>query len=445
MRESLRGRLLLWHLVALATVIILFSASVATLVWRARLAEIDASLVTEATLLASAVKPAEGGAFDLRLAPELRSRGPASYYAIWTRDGRLIDRSDTNRPEGSPPQPGTLMHDGLRELVIELPAGALVLVGRDLSEIRRDVWSLLVTLLGVGAVMLVLSVISGWFLVGRALEPIDRINRTAQRMIEGDLAARIPVERVHTELGQVGRALNDAFDQLRASVARQRRFTADASHELRTPLATLSTEAQWALGRERSAEAYRESIVVCLRAAARMQAIVERLLTLARADDPTAADAPTANVDLDDLLRQILSEVKPLADGRRLSVRYSGQPAVIRGRVDELRDAVTNVIVNAIRYNVEGGTIDVTVARDETATSIVVRDTGIGIAPDDLPSIFDPFFRADSSRSHDAGGAGLGLTVTKAVVERHGGAVTCTSEPSRGTTVVVTWPTGRYA
>jgi heavy metal sensor kinase len=439
MRESLRGRLLLWHLVALATVITLFSASVALLVWRERIAEIDASLAAEAGLLAAAVKPAEGGTFDLTLAPELRARGAASYYAIWSPDGAQIDRSDATRPAAAPPAPGTWMHDGLRELVIREPSGVLVLVGRDLSEVSGDVWSLTVMLLGVGGAMLVLSVVSGWLLVGRALAPIDRINRTAQQMIDGDLAARIPVEQVHSELGQVGRALNDAFDRLRGSISRQRRFTADASHELRTPLATLSTEAQWALGRERSADAYRESIEVCLRAATRMQTIVERLLALARVDDPTPTMS-TTDVDLDELLRQVLAEVKPLAEGRRLTMSHEGVPAIIRGRPDELRDALTNVVVNAIRYNVDGGSITTVCRRDNTGTTVSVADTGIGISSNDLPFIFDPFFRADSSRSHDAGGAGLGLAVTRTVIERHGGAITCTSEPSRGTTVTMHWP-----
>jgi heavy metal sensor kinase len=300
-------------------------------------------------------------------------------------------------------------------------------------------------LLAVGAVVLVLSVATGWLLVGRALAPIERINRTAQRMIEGDLAARIPVDQVHSELGQVGRALNDAFDRLRSSIARQRRFTADASHELRTPLATLSTEAQWALNRQRSVEAYRESIEVCLRAATRMQTIVERLLALARADDQ-AGIGPAADVDLDELVRQVVGEIQPLADDRRLSIDIDSRRTVIRGRREELRDAITNIIVNAIRYNVEGGSIAIRLGQDDHAVSLSVSDTGIGIAAKDLPFVFDPFYRADSSRSHDAGGAGLGLAVTRTVVERHGGSISCTSEPARGTTMVLTWPSaGRAA
>ena len=106
MRESLRGRLLLWHLIALATVISLFSASVAFLVWRAGLVEIDRSLEVEARLLADAVNPAGGGTFDLVLGPELRTRAPSSYYAIWSRDGTLIDRAASGHVPPAPPPVG---------------------------------------------------------------------------------------------------------------------------------------------------------------------------------------------------------------------------------------------------------------------------------------------------------------------------------------------------
>jgi two-component system, OmpR family, sensor kinase len=439
MRESLRGRLLLWHLVALATVVSLFSASVAFLVWRSRLAEIDEALVIEARLLAAAVSPAGGGTFDLVLGPTLRTRAPDAYYVIWSREGTLIDASQPSRVPASPPPAGHATRNGTRELVVDMPPGVLVLTGHDLSDLGRTTWSLTVTLLGVGAGILVLSVGSGWLLIGRALAPIDRINATARQMIDGDLAARIPVDQVHTELGQVGRALNDAFDGLRSSIARQRRFTADASHELRTPLATLSTEVQWALGRERSSDQYRESLEVCLRAAGRMQGIVERLLTRARAD-VTSAATPTSDVDLNSMIGQVLTDVKPLAETRHLSITYRGAPFHIRGRTDELRDAITNVVVNAIRYNIEGGRISLALEKQGDRVALTVADTGVGIRPEDLPFIFDPFFRADSSRSHDAGGAGLGLAVTRTVMERHGGSITCTSQLSVGTTMVMVWP-----
>jgi signal transduction histidine kinase len=115
------------------------------------------------------------------------------------------------------------------------------------------------------------------------------------------------------------------------------------------------------------------------------------------------------------------------------------------GDPDRLLDAITNVVVNAIRYNVEGGRVSVVLRRRDTDAELTVTDTGVGISADDLPRIFDPFFRADPARSRDAGGAGLGLAVTRAVVERHGGRVACRSEPDRGTTISIRLPTQAVA
>jgi signal transduction histidine kinase len=257
-------------------------------------------------------------------------------------------------------------------------------------------------------------------------------------MIEGDLAARIPVDRVETELGQMARALNDAFDRLQASIDRQRRFTADASHELRTPLATLSTELQWAQAHERSPEEYRETLEVCARASGRMLSIVERLLALVRAEAGVVDRA--VPVLLDALVEQVAGDLEPLASSRRVTLSTETAPVATTGDPDRLRDAVTNVVANAIRYNVDGGRVAVALRPVEDEVELTVTDTGVGIGPDDLPRIFDPFFRADPARSRDAGGAGLGLAVSRAIVERHGGRISCRSEPGRGTTMTIRLP-----
>jgi two-component system OmpR family sensor kinase len=436
MRESLRTRLLIWHSAIVAVLVLLFATAVAYLTWRARLAEIDRGLAADAIELASAIVPAEGGTFDLTVTPGLLARGPTFYYAIWTADGRSIDRSDADRQVPVPDAAGLRTRNGQREMVAISPEGVQVLVGRDLADVGREVWALVVTLVGVGGAVLVISVAAGRILVGRALAPLTRINETARRMSAGDLAARIPIDSVETELGQVARALNDAFDRLRESIERQRRFTADASHELRTPLATLSAEVQWALARERPPADYHESLEVCRRAATRMQTTVERLLRLARATSG-APVPPTAEVRLDELTAEVVRDVTPLAESQHVTIDAVLDAVVIRGRADDLREAITNVVTNAVRYNVEGGRVQVRVTREGDRAVLTVSDTGVGISADDLPMIFDPFFRADAARTSDAGGAGLGLTVTRAIVEQHAGEITCTSQPGRGTTMVI--------
>ena len=287
--------------------------------------------------------------------------------------------------------------------------------------------------------MLALSLIAGWLFAGRALSPITRISGTARRMMQGDLSARIPVERVETELGQVAGALNGAFDRLQASLDRQRRLSADVSHELRTPLATVSAEVQWALGRERSIDAYRESLAVCRRAAGRMQAIVERLLTLARVETLTNRDV-SVPVRLDEIVRRAVGDLAPQAGARSVTVNVETIPVGVTGDPDRLLEALTNVVANAIAYNGLEGHVTVTMREHEGWAAVSIADTGIGISPSDLELVFDPFFRADHARSRDAGGAGLGLTLTRSIVERHRGQIVCTSEHGKGSVFTIRLP-----
>jgi signal transduction histidine kinase len=444
MVESLRGRLLLLYAATLAIVIFAFGASVAFLTWRARLVDVDAALRTRADAIAAGLVPAESGTFDLEL-PASPPGVPARvrlYHVVWDARGRLVDRSDPDAPaDAPPPVPGARTRAGVREVAVLAASGATVLVGRDLADLRRELWSLIGTIGGTGTAALVLSVAAGWWLIGGALAPIGRISRTAQAMTDGDFSARIPIDRVETELGQVARALNDAFDRLHASLERQRQFTADASHELRTPLTTLSTELQWALARERQPAEYQQSLEAGTRAIARMASIVERLLALARAGGAPAEDERP--VPLDDVVGQVTGDLASLASRRGVGIeveRHGTRPAIITANADRLREAVTNVVANAIQYNVEGGRVTIRLTTTGDATELAVADTGVGISAEDVPRVFDPFFRADPARSRDAGGAGLGLAVTRAIVMRSGGTIACVSQPGAGTTITMRWP-----
>jgi two-component system OmpR family sensor kinase len=440
MRESLRARLLLWHVATGAAIIFAFGASVCFLTWHTRLAAIDASLDSRAAQLEAAVRPADDGQIDLILGPDLRQQDASGvYHFIWARDGVLIDRSATDVPAPDPVADGIRFNDGHRERYATATSGVRLLVGMDLAGLRNDIWSLAIALLITGSAILIVSVASGWWFMGRALAPLDRINRTARRMTEGDLAARIPAESVDTEVGQIVDALNSAFDRLHGAVERQRRFTADASHELRTPLATLSAEVQWALARDRTAGEFRGSLEVCARAAGRMQSVIERLLFLARGE---AVAVRTAAVRLDEVAREAVEHVRALAFAGGLSVTVNTEPVTIHTDAERLLEAITHVLTNAVRYNVPNGQVDVTVGHEDGRAILRVRDTGIGISADDLPHVFEAFFRGDPARSRDTGGAGLGLAVARTVVEQHGGTIACSSTPGAGTTLVMRWPLG---
>ncbi len=440
MLDSLRSRLLAWYSAIVAVVLIGSLAAVSFVAWRSRLEAVDGTLAARVATLAASLHAVGGGTFDLEL-PAARTASPDEaglYHVLWTASGQLIDQSDPDRAVPRPTMAGTRTRDGSRELTHITPEGAVIVAGRSLADIRADVWSLAAMIAALTGVALSLSLLGGWWLVTRALAPVDRIGRTAREMVDGDLSARIPVAEVDSEFDQLARALNDAFDQMHAALARQQRFTADASHELRTPLTTLSTELQWAAVRPRETAEYQHSLEVSLRAVDRMQSVVRRLLTLAR-EDAGAPPARRASVSLGPLAHRIADDLGPLARSRGVTIEVSEgtEPVVVLADEDPLADAVTNLVVNAVQYNVNGGRVAITIGRLGGDATLSVADTGPGIAEADLPHVFDAFYRADPSRARDPGGAGLGLTVTRAIVRGLGGDVVCERTTGNGTTMTI--------
>ncbi len=451
MADSLRGRLLLWYAGILVAVIVMVGAAVCLVTWRSRLAGVDAELTSRAGAIASSVERGGDGAFDVELPADAMAYFQDArfrpYYAVWSAEGQLIDRSDPDYVAPGPPPPGARTNGEAREVVIA-QRGLTVLVGRDISDVRAEVWGLAGTIAMVALGGVAASLAGAWWLAGRALAPVQRINETARRMADGDLSARIAIERTDTELGQVASALNLAFDRLRESIERQRQFTADASHELRTPVTTMMAELEWAMLRDRPAADYLESLEICHRAGARMQSLVEGLLTLARADSGELA-VRRVSVRLDALVDEAIELVRPLARQRGVTLGASLEPLTMTGDPDCLRQLVSNLLFNAVAYNREHGAVTVELereratgasGRDDTDVVLRVRDTGIGIDPDDLPRVFDRFYRGERAREAEPAGAGLGLALVRWIVTAHDGTIECTSEPDRFTAFVVRFP-----
>ena len=316
MRESLRVRLVLWYALVLTLVIVLFGGAVVYQSWRAMMAGVDAELDAYAREVIKALKPVEGGRFDLELPPEaatyfFRREGGHPYYIIRGPKGELVDQSDPELHVGRPVN----AVEERREKSFQAAGGATVVVGRDIADLRRARWALFLNVALAGIATLAVAIFGGWFVAGRALAPIKRISQTAQAMSQGDLNARIAVEHTETELGQVASTLNEAFDRLRLAVEQERRFIADASHELRTPISVLRAETEWALDRDRTVQQYRDALTVGRRAALRMQDIVERLLALVRADVARDMQEP-APVAMRTLIDDVVTWLAPMAQTR---------------------------------------------------------------------------------------------------------------------------------
>jgi two-component system, OmpR family, sensor kinase len=481
--QSLRWRLQLWHGAMLLLVLAAFGSTAFYLARDTRLRRIDQELQRHLSELMGVLRPPPPGRpgppfgprgrrgdglvapesqpepdrpwmfprpFPVRLPPDLLARfagrGPAAfYYVIWSPHGVMLQRS-TNAPaavpmpEGAgPPIEFVRTRGELREWAHADRHGLRLIVGRsigpDLAELRRLAWLLALAGLGV----LALGLAGGWWLATRAIRPIADISRTARMIAGGNLTERVGIAQTDSELGQLAQVLNTTFDRLQAAFARQAQFTTDASHELRTPVTVILSQAQTALARERGAGEYREAVEACQRAAQRMRQLIESLLVLARVD---SGDSPVQRVPcaLDQVTKEAVSLVKPLAAEHHITLVTNLASATCAGDAEQLGRVVLNLVGNAIHYNRPGGSVQVSLTTEDRTAVLRVTDTGHGIADEDLPHIFDRFYRADKSRARPQGRTGLGLAIVKAIVDAHGGRVQVDSRPNQGSTFSVWLP-----
>ena len=388
------------------------------------------------------------------------------YFVIWRRDGTELARStnapasagkeltpakdDRTQPDSEnaamgppefrhgPPRPEPPQMNGLfRESVLMMPPGERILVGRSIAPQLADLRRTALMLSAVGAGILLLGLAGGWWLASRAIRPIEDISSTAVKIAAGDLSHRIDIGETESELGQLAGVLNSTFARLDAAFTQQQQFTSDAAHELRTPVSVVLTQTQAALNRERSAAEYRETIESCQRAAQRMRRLIESLLELARLD---AGQQPMkrARFDLAQTARDCVALISPLADERHVKIVCELPPLDCIGDSERLGQVITNLLTNAITYNNENSEVRLNGERKNDCVILIVSDTGIGISAEDLPRVFDRFYRADTSRS--SGNAGLGLAICKAIVEAHGGTIEVSSELKKGTVFTVRLP-----
>ena len=319
------------------------------------------------------------------------------------------------------------------------PRGDTVLAGRDIASEQAAMKRLAVQLSAGSFAMLACGWFIGWLIIGRALRPIGAISKTAAEISGGDLSKRIPESGGANELGQLTGVLNSTFARLDESFQQQARFTSDAAHELRTPVTVLLTHAQSTLNRERSPQEYREAFDVVVRTAQRMRRLIESLLELARLD---AKQEPLRreNIDLAMIAAESVELLRPLADEKKVTLKTGLPETLCNADPDQIAQVITNLIANAIHYNREGGHVSVKLSREEKSVTLTIADTGVGISADDLPHIFERFYRADKARSRSEGHTGLGLAIVKSIVDAHGGNIAAQSEPGQGSQFRVELP-----
>jgi heavy metal sensor kinase len=313
-------------------------------------------------------------------------------------------------------------------------------VGMYMGRLHGRFASLRKYLIVVLVALAMLATFGGWFLASRSLKPIDTLIADLSHVESSTLDERLKVGTGGTEIDRLRTAVNRMLGRLEDAFERLHSFTADVAHELRTPIATLQCRLEVALSKARTVEDSQQALDDVLQQTTELTSLVENLLFLARMDGEVALPN-VQSIDLSTLLEDLAEPFTMLAEEKHIDIRFDSDGQVrTRGDAVLLRRLFGNLIDNALRYTPEGGQVTVHCEPEAATCVVTVEDTGIGIEPDALAHIFERFYRADESRTRSAGGAGLGLSIVRRIVELHNGSIDIDSTQGEGTTVRVTLP-----
>ncbi|HKV57988.1 MAG TPA: ATP-binding protein [Ktedonobacteraceae bacterium] len=313
-------------------------------------------------------------------------------------------------------------------------------VGESLAQLNTTLQSITFALLVITPFVLLLGALGSYWLAKRAFLPILHLTRTACEIKVGDLHRRVPVPHTRDEVYQLALTLNEMIGRLDQAFTQQRRFVADASHELRTPVTVIRSITDVALEDQLNPDEHNAILREINAEAERLGGLINDLLVLARADeDQMPLDREPVRLDL--LAFDVAASMEPLAMERGITLQVQKlEQATVSGDTARLIQVLMGLMDNALTYTNAGGTITLNVAIHGTEACLAVRDTGIGIAEEDMPYIFERFYRADPARSRAAGGSGLGLSIAQWVIQAHGGSIAVESQVGQGSTFTVTLP-----
>ena len=468
--STLRGRMTAWYGIVLAFFVLAFAGAVyveaSRLVWTAAADRVDGvAQEIDSFVRAEANDPLGPVSAVTALSDQSTLDtfvGPGLYVEVYNSAGYRVDKTtdlgDADLPlqgyRGWHPPRGSTGDWG----IAQTPMGPVLeristlrgngsggppltlCVGVSLNTVYEEernfgIFLLISVVLALGAVVAA----SAWLARG-TVSPINAIARAARDIGGEDLARRLNWRGRRDELGMLANTFDDMLSRLEAAFARERRLIADASHELKTPLTVINSNAQmlerWA---DRDEAVRRESIAAIRAESANMARVLNAMLTLAKTDEPRAlAMEPT---DLAALVRDAASALRPAAEAKGLALDvHTDGPAIVVGEPGLLRQLITNLTENAIKFT-STGMVRVSLERTGRRARILVSDTGPGIEPSALPHIFERFYRADPARSRAVEGTGLGLAVVRNIVRVHNGDIAVSSEPGKGTTFTIDVPT----
>jgi heavy metal sensor kinase len=448
-RRSIRFRLTAWYAGILAATFLAAGAGVIYAVRNAAEETVDQDLRARLAAVREYLAARDAEHETEPLAEDLDERGAIGPAGAWLQisddEGRWLYRSrriqDESwgplRKEGLPARGRTMTATvrGRPIRVLTGPAGNYVAqigipMGEFFEMFEKLKWSLgLATPL-----LLLLASAGGYWMSGRALRPVDEMARTIERIGAKSLSARLTLRGAGDELDRLAGTVNRMLARLESAFQLIAQFTADASHELRTPVAIIRTTGEVIRTRPRSGSEHEAAWDQVIAQTERMSGMIDGLLLLARADAGRLVPAHEP-MDLADTVREAAAELRILAEksGLRMTAEIPAHCAM-KGDAESIRRVLMALLDNAIKYTPPGGEIDIRMTAQQESAEIAIHDTGVGIAAEDLPRIFDRFYRTSTDRSRTSGGAGLGLAIAQALAALHGGEIAAESSPGAGST-----------
>jgi heavy metal sensor kinase len=445
-RRSVKVRLTLWYSAITLLVVAAFAFVVFEVVEHRLASEIDRQLRIDFDVVEAQLDLDEAGKLRWLVRGAHGDEGFArlsAWFEVWSEERQLLLRhwpvreADIKNAPAGPMEPSlrfaTLeLEEGLHVRLMERPArvrgrGVIIRLFRDETDLRHTLREIIEVLMLSAPVAMALAALGGYWVAHRSLRPIGAMAERAKNITSESLGQRLPIAHAHDELGQLATVFNDTLRRLENSFAELRRFTADASHELRTPLTALR-----AVGEDALRQREHPAISSMLEEAQRLEELIESLLALARLEGGKATVAHEP-ISVREVLDEVLETLKVLATDKQQSIELSidGDP-IARGDRVLVRQALTNVLHNAIRYAPNGTRVQVKVEANAQSVIVSIADQGPGIAPEHHQKIFERFYRVDQARSREDGGHGLGLAIAKSALERQGGRIEVESSVGQG-------------
>ena len=459
--HSLRFRITAWYAALLAGALVLFGASIYLGLQRYLYSNLQRGLAAECHTIETQLLSQHPFKRPGWLNGEIQeSYGPEAnnHFIRVAEEGRGVDYASGNPrdgsfdaaqiplPAGDQPMQNVRQRDGHFLIIVSsrftAPDGTrfITQTGTSNKQVELVLDGLALTF-GVYMPFLVLiAVLSGYWLMRRSLQPVDEITRRAEGITSTNLSERLPEIRTGDELERLSTALNRMIARLDDAFQHIHRFSADASHELRTPLTILQLELEGLAQNRRLDPALADQIGSALEETGRMSHIVENLLTISRLD-AGELKMEKSRLDVGQLASSTTEQMRLIAEEKSISLRCRAEEGVfVEGDRSRLQQVIVNLVDNAIKYTQQEGVVEVSVRRDTNAAVLRVSDNGAGISDSALPHVFERFFRADKARSRDLGGAGLGLAIVKSICSAHGAEISVTSQDGHGSCFTVELP-----